>query len=207
VHVPARARVGRVDVRVRIDPEHAPAAVNRGKAPERAECDRVVAAEDEGQRPGGRLLDHLRRYARTRLFDLGEEACSLVVHGRGLGHGRLDVAVVPNHMSETDESLLQPGVANRRRPHVDAAAPLTEVERCTDDGDLTSRGHGGNLTTLSRRGEVAQLVEHTAENRGVAGSSPALAITGGRDVARRRARRPEAGSREARADTPSRRRS
>ncbi|CAN5664793.1 hypothetical protein BH18ACT13_BH18ACT13_07150 [soil metagenome] len=29
--------------------------------------------------------------------------------------------------------------------------------------------------TLSRRGEVAQLVEHTAENRGVAGSSPALA--------------------------------
>ena len=36
-----------------------------------------------------------------------------------------------------------------------------------------------NLTqpvgTLPRRGEVAQLVEHTAENRGVAGSSPALA--------------------------------
>src|SRR5581483_12336094 len=27
------------------------------------------------------------------------------------------------------------------------------------------------------RGEVAQLVEHTAENRGVAGSSPALAIS------------------------------
>src|SRR5919106_5133277 len=30
--------------------------------------------------------------------------------------------------------------------------------------------------TLSRRGEVAQSVEHTAENRGVAGSIPALAI-------------------------------
>ena len=29
---------------------------------------------------------------------------------------------------------------------------------------------------LSRFGEVAQLVEHTAENRGVAGSIPALAI-------------------------------
>jgi hypothetical protein len=26
------------------------------------------------------------------------------------------------------------------------------------------------------RGEVAQLVEHTTENRGVAGSNPALAI-------------------------------
>src|SRR5439155_15673612 len=30
---------------------------------------------------------------------------------------------------------------------------------------------------LRARGEVAQLVEHTAENRGVAGSSPALAIS------------------------------
>ena len=34
--------------------------------------------------------------------------------------------------------------------------------------------------TLPRRGEVAQLVEHTAENRGVAGSSPALAISSSR---------------------------
>lgn len=29
---------------------------------------------------------------------------------------------------------------------------------------------------LARLGEVAQLVEHTTENRGVAGSNPALAI-------------------------------
>jgi hypothetical protein len=29
---------------------------------------------------------------------------------------------------------------------------------------------------MSDRGEVAQLVEHTTENRGVAGSIPALAI-------------------------------
>jgi hypothetical protein len=29
---------------------------------------------------------------------------------------------------------------------------------------------------LSARGEVAQSVEHTAENRGVAGSIPALAM-------------------------------
>jgi hypothetical protein len=35
------------------------------------------------------------------------------------------------------------------------------------------------LTPLdSPRGEVAQLVEHTAENRGVAGSIPALAMRG-----------------------------
>ena len=32
------------------------------------------------------------------------------------------------------------------------------------------------------RGEVAQLVEHTAENRGVAGSSPALAMSSQADL-------------------------
>src|SRR5690349_18981378 len=32
--------------------------------------------------------------------------------------------------------------------------------------------------TMEPRGEVAQLVEHTTENRGVAGSIPALAILG-----------------------------
>ena len=52
-------------------------------------------------------------------------------------------------------------------------------------GRLTVRNRTGGTgrvrvsrlgATLRTRGEVAQLVEHTAENRGVAGSSPALAI-------------------------------
>jgi uridine kinase len=38
------------------------------------------------------------------------------------------------------------------------------------------RSLGISRATLSRLGEVAQSVEHTAENRGVAGSIPALAI-------------------------------
>src|SRR3954468_6318439 len=33
-----------------------------------------------------------------------------------------------------------------------------------------------SAATIRARGEVAQLVEHTTENRGVAGSIPALAI-------------------------------
>ena len=41
------------------------------------------------------------------------------------------------------------------------------------------------LEPASLRGEVAQLVEHTAENRGVAGSIPALAIVAATDVAAR----------------------
>src|SRR5439155_20317660 len=41
---------------------------------------------------------------------------------------------------------------------------------------LVGFDHGA--ATLRPLGEVAQLVEHTAENRGVAGSIPALAIGG-----------------------------
>ena len=50
--------------------------------------------------------------------------------------------------------------------------PATETfaTRYHRSGRLFSCGY------TSPRGEVAQLVEHTAENRGVAGSSPALAI-------------------------------
>jgi hypothetical protein len=48
------------------------------------------------------------------------------------------------------------------------AAPARSVAAA--DGRLLKRGY-----TVAR-GEVAQSVEHTAENRGVAGSIPALAI-------------------------------
>ena len=49
---------------------------------------------------------------------------------------------------------------------------FTVRNRTSAGGRCAPRGGA----TLHGRGEVAQLVEHTAENRGVAGSSPALAI-------------------------------
>ena len=54
-----------------------------------------------------------------------------------------------------------------------SAAPPGRREPAPDRGRCAPPGRAG---TLRCRGEVAQLVEHTAENRGVAGSSPALAI-------------------------------
>ena len=41
---------------------------------------------------------------------------------------------------------------------------------------LTRPPIGGPVASIARRGEIAQLVEHTTENRGVPGSSPGLAI-------------------------------
>src|SRR5205085_12645459 len=49
--------------------------------------------------------------------------------------------------------------------------------RCPACGELEPRGCDSSGRSLSRaRGEIAQLVEHTTENRGVLGSIPSLAI-------------------------------
>ena len=164
---------------MRVDPEHPAGAVHGRQTAERSERDRVISAEDERKRPSGRRLGHPPRDQLARVVDLWQEPRAFVAQGRRLRDGRLDVAFVSHVVPESDETLLEPRVPDRRRPHVDAAPALPEIERRTDDRDLALRAHGRNLprdaATLSRLGEVAQLVEHTAENRGVAGSSPALA--------------------------------
>ena len=130
-----------------------------------------------------------------------------------LGHRRADVAPVVDDEAEAAQVRVQLRVADRRRAHVDAAPALAEVEPGADHRDgLAGRrlrlvcAHGAEdtsirladtLAALTReRGEVAQLVEHTAENRGVAGSSPALAIRHGRSRLAERLR-PEIRSRAA----------
>jgi hypothetical protein len=61
---------------------------------------------------------------------------------------------------------------NPARPGADAGFAGVGSRR------LFGRTRVGRLAaTLATPGEVAQLVEHTAENRGVAGSIPALAIS------------------------------
>ena len=205
VHVPGRARLGRVEVAVRVDPDHAARLPCRGgEAGERADRDRVVAAEHERPRAFAHGLLDQRRERRAGLEDLGEEARALVHERERLGHRRRDVAAVGDREPDLGQPLVEPRVADRRRAHVDAAPGLAEVERCADDRDGTlhgakpyspGRSYAGGAT-LRRRGEVAQLVEHTAENRGVAGSSPALAmICADISPARRRSRPDSSGSR------------
>ena len=142
VHVPARARRRRVDVRVRVDPEHATLPVHRRETSERPERNRVVAAEDQRQRATRCHLGHARRDQLARVVDLGKEARSFVPDRGRLRHGRLDVPLVAHRVPETDEALLEPRVPDRRRPHVDAPSPLPEVERGTDDRDLALGAHG-----------------------------------------------------------------
>ena len=53
---------------------------------------------------------------------------------------------------------------------------LTEDPQLHEDGTEPVRCRMRLTVPRHARGEVAQLVEHTTENRGVAGSIPALAI-------------------------------
>ena len=75
VHVAARARLRRVDVAsARRSRARRPAPCARRKPAERAERDRVVAAEDERRRAGADGFDDLRGDPLARALDLGKEA-------------------------------------------------------------------------------------------------------------------------------------
>ena len=126
-----------------------PRAVDAGHADERAERDRVVAAEDERQGAAAdRRLDE-RGDAVAQVEDLGEVARPVVAHRGLLGHRRLDVAEILDVDPERVlEVTAEPGVADRGRPHVHAAAAGPEVERGADDGDLA----GGRLHVHGTQG-------------------------------------------------------
>jgi hypothetical protein len=127
---------------VRVDPEHTTDSVCRRHPPERAESDRVVSSEHERSLPGGHGLSHRAGDTRADLADLGQEACALVVDRRRLGLGAIDVPVVAHLVPERADPLLEPSGPHRRGSHVDAASPLAEVERRSDDRDLPRARHG-----------------------------------------------------------------
>ncbi len=69
----------------------------------------------------------------------------------------------------SDEATVGAPAGARKDRHAEETRPGVLAELC-------GRGHRAPGANLTRRGEVAQLVEHTTENRGVGGSIPPLAI-------------------------------
>ena len=158
VDVPAGARLGRVDVRVGVDPEHS--ARSRARRP----CPPSVPSATEWSPPSTsgsapRLVASATRAAMSSHVSWisgRKRARSSRKRGR-LGNGGLDVPSSRTDVAETDEPLLETRVADRGRPHVDTAATLAQVERRADDGDLRSRVPSGepNYTESPRRGSSA----------------------------------------------------
>ena len=101
VHVPARARRRGIDVRVRVDPEHAADSVHGREPAQRSQRDRVIAAENERERTARGHLRNTRRDELAGVVDLRQEAGALVAERCRLGHRRRDVALVPDGVAET----------------------------------------------------------------------------------------------------------
>jgi ubiquinone/menaquinone biosynthesis C-methylase UbiE len=119
-----------------VDPEHAARPVHGSKPSEGPERDRVVATENERKRTASCRLRNTAGYELARVVDLRQEAGALIAERCRLGDSRLHIAFVPNLVAQALEPLLETGIADRRRAHVDTATALPEVERSPDDRDL-----------------------------------------------------------------------
>ena len=143
VDVPGRCRLGRVQVAVRVEPQHA-TRPRPGQSAQRAHRDRMVAAEHQWQETVTASSLDLVRDPRTGLEDLVQEPGILGAGLTRLGDRRLDVSAILDLDSSTLEPLAEACVPDCRRPHVDAAAARAEIERRSDDR-YTGRRHGHSL--------------------------------------------------------------
>jgi hypothetical protein len=143
VDIPGRRRLGRVQVAVSVEPQHAPRP--RGCQPaQRAHRDRMVPAEHQWQPTLAAGSLDLVCDPRAGLEDLIQEPGALGARLTRLGDRRLNVPAVLDFDPGTLEPLAEARVADRRRAHVDAAAARAEIERRSDDR-YTGRRHGHSL--------------------------------------------------------------
>ena len=117
---------------------------------ERAERDGVVAAEHEREVRPRRLRVATRAATPSQVSMISaEEARPCVARSSGLGSGG---ATLPRSRAlepELVDPLAEPCVADRRRAHVDTAAPCAEVERGADDRHMPL-GHAHDTIQASR---------------------------------------------------------
>ena len=126
---------------MRVDPDRPTGPVHLAEPSERAERDRMVTAEHKRDECVSRRLGNELGDVPTRLLDLRQEAGVLVDDGSRLGHSRAHVSAIDVLVAELGNARGKAGVPNRRRTHVNAAAPGAEVERGADNGNFALRLH------------------------------------------------------------------
>jgi CheY-like chemotaxis protein len=135
VDVPARRGLGAIQVAVRVQPEHAARPAGSCQPAERAQRDRMVAAEYKRHvaafhRAGDELGDPL-----IRLLDLRQEPQPLVADRARLCDSGRDVAPVLDTPPEPLDASVEARVADRGGAHVDASPTGAQIERGADDRD------------------------------------------------------------------------
>ena len=104
-------------------------AVELGDARDRADRNRVIAAERHGEEPRLERLVNAVRHLLTRLLDFLQVLGALVTEVLLLGKLDVNVARVLHLMPQVFDGCVQPGRAHRRRAHVHTAPFLPEVQR------------------------------------------------------------------------------
>ena len=126
VHVPAGAGLRRVHVGVGVDPD-APhglvaVAVELGDARDRADRNRVIAAERHGEEPRLERLVNAVRHLLTRLLDFFQVLGMRVARFFLLRDRHHDVAAVFHHMAKLLQPRFKSRDPHRGRSHIHAAA-------------------------------------------------------------------------------------
>ena len=105
----------------------------------------MVSTENNGKELVARSARHETGDSLRGILDLRQEAGALVSGSRRLCNSRLDVAEIDVFVTQVGYSRGEPGIANRRRTHVNTAAPRAKVESGSDHGNLVTkrlRRHG-----------------------------------------------------------------
>ena len=166
VHVAGEARVGRVAVGVGVEPDRGAGAVHPCEAGEHAEGERVVTAEHQDEVAGAfRGLDGGRDLARHS-DDRLEVLRAGIALARGLGPGDGDVTAVVDGVADPPQTLGEPRVADRGRPHVDATPALPEVEGDPDQRDAALRRHASSSATSASTTSAAPAISATGSPLG-----------------------------------------
>ena len=136
VHIATRRRGRSVDVAVRIDPQHADVAPRIEQARDRTHRDRVIAAQDQREVPQPGDLAHALAELDARGLDQIIELGARVADRAALRHRDGDIAVIGHAQAHLQQPVLEPGVADRVRPHVHTAPSGAEVHGHADDADF-----------------------------------------------------------------------
>ena len=133
-------------------------AVHAREATEHAQRDRVVAAQHQRQLAGLAARCDVVGDLAADVEDLVEVLGMRVALGQPLDRALGHRAEIANADAQLREPPHEPGVADRRRTHVDTAPPLPEVERCSQDRDprVSGGAHCGAPGEQQRRELVDQ---------------------------------------------------
>jgi hypothetical protein len=118
----------------------------------------VIAAEEKRNEAVTASALDLRGDPPARLEDLVDESGALGATRTGLRKGGLDVPAVLDVETGRFESVAEPCVPDRGRPHVHAAAARAEVQSSSDDRHAASRLHDGTLVGRRHTGRIDRVL-------------------------------------------------